>query len=65
MEVPRIKKGQYTWTEMFGKFVLPGKPFLLSSEFTEDWISRKEWVLKDGTPNIERLVEKYGIFELH
>lgn len=59
--IPRIDDVNVSWLEVFAEFVLPNKPFILSSAFTSGWRSRKLWVQEDGTINYEYLFHKYGM----
>ena len=61
IKIEKIYKGEYSWAEIFGQFVLHGRPFLLSGmDWTSAWTSRTEWVLPNGHPNLEVLCKKYG-----
>ena len=48
-----------SYTSFFQNYLLPNLPCLLSAKVTENWLSRKDWVL-DGAPNFEVLKEKFG-----
>lgn len=48
-----------TYGDFFRDFLLANQLCVFSSEITEDWRSRKEWVT-NGKPNLEFLSNRFG-----
>lgn len=48
-----------TYGDFFKDFLLANQLCVFSSEITEDWRSRKEWVT-NGKPNLEFLSNRFG-----
>ena len=53
--------GVIKYEEFFRDFLEANKLCVFSSEVTQHWRSRKEWV-KDGRPNFEFLSNHFGNF---
>ncbi|KAL9958455.1 hypothetical protein ACROYT_G035470 [Oculina patagonica] len=51
--------GAIKYEEFFRDFLEPNQLCIFSSELTQHWRSRKEWV-KDGKPNLDFLSNEYG-----
>ena len=52
-----------TYGDFFRDFLLANQLCVFSSEITEDWRSRKEWVT-NGKPNLEFLSNRFGKCEI-
>lgn len=52
-----------TYGDFFRDFLLENQLCVFSSEITEDWRSRKEWVT-NGKPNLEFLSNRFGKSEI-
>lgn len=52
-----------TYGDFFKDFLLANQLCVFSSEITEDWRSRKEWVT-NGKPNLEFLSNRFGKSEI-
>ena len=61
---PNVDVNDTHWIDLFVDFMLENKPCILLSSATEDWESRKRWVIQDedgkSSPNYDYLVETYG-----
>ncbi|CAB3401573.1 unnamed protein product [Caenorhabditis bovis] len=57
--VPRIPSTT-PWLEILTDFGFPNKPFILESSATDEWPARKNWVLGDGSPNLQYFIDNYG-----
>lgn len=55
--------GAIKYEEFFRDFLEANKVCIFSSELTEHWRSRKEWVTADGKPNLEFLSNEFGNFK--
>uniref|UniRef100_U3JEE8 2-oxoglutarate and iron-dependent oxygenase JMJD4 n=1 Tax=Ficedula albicollis TaxID=59894 RepID=U3JEE8_FICAL len=54
------KADSFTYSDFFRDYLIPNHPCIFSAKFTEDWGSRKTWVTRDGKPNFEHLLQKFG-----
>ncbi|EZA49639.1 hypothetical protein DMN91_006417 [Ooceraea biroi] len=48
-----------TYNDFFSKYLIPNRPCIISSQATESWPCRREWVL-DGAPNFNVLRTLFG-----
>ncbi len=49
-----------TYKEFFLNYMIKNRPCILGPWATENWISRKQWVGKDGTIRLEYMVKDFG-----
>ena len=54
--------GAITYKEFFYFFLKTNQPCIFSSELTQHWRSRKEWV-KDGKPDLDYVSKEFGNYE--
>ncbi|KAM5169245.1 2-oxoglutarate and iron-dependent oxygenase JMJD4 isoform 3-T3 [Callospermophilus lateralis] len=50
----------FSYADFVKAFLLPNRPCVFSSAFTENWGSRRRWVTPEGKPDFEYLLQKYG-----
>ncbi|KAM4870726.1 2-oxoglutarate and iron-dependent oxygenase JMJD4 isoform X2 [Urocitellus parryii] len=50
----------FSYADFVKAFLLPNRPCVFSSAFTENWGSRRHWVTPEGKPDFEYLLQKYG-----
>ena len=56
--------GTIKFEEFFRDFLEANQPCVFSSDVTEHWRSRQEWVI-DRRPDFEFLSKEFGNFNLH
>lgn len=56
--------GTIKYEEFFRDFLEPNQPCVFSSEVTEHWRSRQEWII-DQRPHFEFLSKEFGNFNIH
>jgi len=54
--------GAVTYKEFFEFFLETNQLCIFSTELTQHWRSRKEWV-KDGKPDLDYLSKEFGNYE--
>lgn len=50
----------FSYADFVKGFLLPNRPCVFSSAFTQGWGSRRRWVTPAGKPDFEYLLHKYG-----
>ncbi|XP_043921799.1 2-oxoglutarate and iron-dependent oxygenase JMJD4 isoform X1 [Protopterus annectens] len=54
-----ITHTDFSYSEFVQNYLLPNYPCILSPSFTEGWLSRCQWVTKDGSPDLEALAQRF------
>ncbi|KAK2901399.1 hypothetical protein Q8A67_009514 [Cirrhinus molitorella] len=47
------------YSKFFKNYLISNQPCMFSKKFTEAWNCRKNWVLADGKPNLQRLLHEF------
>lgn len=48
------------YSQFFSKHLLPNRPCMFSSNFTQNWSCRSRWVGQDGKPDFHTLLQEFG-----
>jgi hypothetical protein len=57
----RVHVSQFGVSEFIDKHLIENQPIIIVG-CTQEWLAQKQWVREDGTPDLDFLLDQFGLF---